>query len=138
MTNRRLAIVLGLAAALLWTGGLAAQEASMLDVGDAEGYLGEWALTLETPRGTQEQNLMLTDVGGKVAAELSGGRGGTMTITDITRSGDDLLLKFERTMRGNSMLVTMTLSLDGETLTVSQEIGDRFSMTGTGERQRQR
>ncbi len=134
MTNRRLAIVLGLAAALLWTPGLAAQEASMLDVGDAEGYLGEWALTLETPRGTQEQNLVLTDVGGKVAAELSGGRGGTVTVTDITRSEDDLVLKFERNMRGNSMPVTMTLSLDGDALKVSQEIGDRFSMTGTGEK----
>ena len=27
------------------------------------------------------------------------------------------------------------LSLDGEARTVSQEIGDRFSMTGTGEKQ---
>ena len=134
MTTGRLAIVLGLAAALLWTTGLAEQEASMLDVGDAEGYLGEWALTLETPRGTQEQNLVLTDVGG-VAAELSGGRGGTVTVTDIARSEDDLVLKFERNMRGNSMPVTMTLSLDGDTLKVSQEIGDRFSMTGTGEKQ---
>ncbi len=45
------------------------------------------------------------------------------------------MLKFERNMRGNAMPVTMTLSLDGEALTVSQEIGDRFSMTGTGEKQ---
>ncbi len=76
---------------------------------------------------------MLTDVGGKVAAELSGGRGGTVTVTDIARSEDDLVLKFDRNMRGNSMPVTMTLSLDGDALKVSQEIGDRFSMTGTGE-----
>ncbi|HAK56032.1 MAG: hypothetical protein QF463_15295 [Vicinamibacterales bacterium] len=130
--TRRWTIALGLTAAI-FAGTTAAQEASTLDVADATGYIGKWALSLETPRGTREQSLTLSDVAGKVSAELSGGRGGAMTITDITKSDRGLVLRFERNMRGNAMDVTMTLSLDGETLNVSQDIGDR-TMSGTGEK----
>ena len=131
--NPRMTLAFGLAAALI-VAGAAAQEASDLAVADAAGYMGEWALTLETPRGTQEQGLALSEFGGKVVAELSGGRGGAVTITDIVKFEDDLVLKFERNMRGNTMDVTLTLSLDGDTLNVSQDIGGRFTMTGTGEK----
>jgi hypothetical protein len=125
-------IALGLTAAIFATS-TAAQEASTLDVADAAGYLGEWTLSLDTPRGAREQTLTLSDVAGKVSAELSGGRGGAMTITDITKSDGGLVLRFERSMRGNTTGVTMTLSLDGETLNVSQDVGDR-TMSGTGEK----
>ena len=125
-------IALGLTAAI-FAPSTAAQEASTLDVADAAGYLGEWTLSLDTPRGAREQTLTLSDVAGKVSAELSGGRGGAMAITDITKSDGGLVLRFERSMRGNTMGVTMTLSLDGETLNVSQDVGDR-TMSGTGEK----
>ena len=90
-----------------------------------------WVLAMDSPRGTLEQNLTLTDVGGKVAAELSGGRGGTVSITDIIKSGDDVVLSFEQQGRGGSATVVLTLSLDGDTLKATQDNG-RFSMTGTG------
>jgi len=82
---------------------------------------------------TAAQEASTLDVAGKVSAELSGGRGGAMAITDITKSDGGLVLRFERSMRGNTMGVTMTLSLDGETLNVSQDVGDR-TMSGTGEK----
>ena len=62
---------------LALSGLVTAQEASMLDVSEATGFMGEWVLEMETPRGKVERNLALTDVGGKVAA-VSGGRGGDL------------------------------------------------------------
>ena len=118
---------------LALSGLVTAQEASMLDVSDAEGFVGEWAISMETPRGNFEQNLALTDVGGKVAAELSGGRGGTFAITDITKSGDDLVLSFERERQGNTFPVTLTLSLDGDMLNATQDVANgAFTVSGTG------
>jgi len=118
---------------LALSGLVVAQEASMLDVSDASGFMGEWVLNMETPRGNRERNLALTDVGGKVAAELSGGRGGAVSVTDISKSGSDLVLSFEFERQGNTIPVTLTLSLDGDTLTATQDVNNgTFTMSGTG------
>lgn len=133
-TQQRSPIFVMLAVTWLALSGLVtAQEASMLDVSDAEGFMGEWVLDMETPRGNVERNLALTDVGGKVAAELSGGRGGTFAITDIIKSGDDLVLSFERERQGNTFPVTLTLGLDDDMLNATQDVNNgTFTMSGTG------
>ena len=130
---RTLVVMLAVAG---WVGIAGAQEASSLDASEATDYIGEWALSMETPRGTREQTLSITDVGGKLAATLSGGRGGALDITDITKSDAGLVLAFERNMRGNSAPVVLTLSLDGDTLNATQDVNNgRFSMSGTGKKQ---
>ena len=133
-TQQRSPIFVLLAVTWLALSGLVtAQEASMLDVSEATGFMGEWVLDMETPRGNAERNLALTDVGGKVAAELSGGRGGTFGVTDISKSGDDLVLSFERERQGNTFPVTLTLSLDGDMLNATQDVNNgTFTMSGTG------
>ena len=81
-------------AAVAWLvpAGAAAQgTASTLETAKAKAFVGEWVLTIEGRRGPQERPLTITDVGGKVAAELGGGRGGPVTITDITMKGSDLV-----------------------------------------------
>ena len=133
-THKRLSIFVMMAVAWLAVSGpVVAQEASMLDVSDASGFLGEWVLNMETPRGNRERNLALTDVGGKVAAELSGGRGGTVSVTDISKSGSDLVLSFEFDRQGNTVPVTLTLGLDGDLLKATQDVNNgMFTMSGTG------
>ena len=133
-SSRARTLVLVCLASLAWTGSLVAQEAPSLNASEAEAFLGTWVLTMETPRGTNEQNLSVTDVYGKVVAELSGGRGGSVTISDISKSEESLVLKFEGSFRGNARPVVLTLSLDGETLKVNQDMG-QFSMSGTGKKQ---
>jgi len=58
--------------------------ATKLDAAQAKMFLGDWTLTVEAGRGPQDRPLSIKDVNGKVAAELGGGRGGPVTITDIT------------------------------------------------------
>lgn len=133
-THKRVPILVVVAAAwLAMSGPLVAQEASMLAVSDAEGFMGEWVLTMETPRGNRERNLALTDVGGKVAAELSGGRGGTRSVTDISKSGSDLVLSFEFERQGNTVPVMLTIGLEGDMLKATQDVNNgMFTMSGTG------
>ena len=55
-THTRSPIFITLAVTWLALSGLVvAQEASMLDVSDASGFMGEWVLNMETPRGNHER-----------------------------------------------------------------------------------
>ena len=123
---------------LLLAGPAAAGQASMLDSSEASAFMGTWVISMESPRGgTRDQTVTIRDDGGKVAARLEGGRGGSMDVTDIAKDGDSLVLTFERSGRGgNTLAVVMTLTLDGEMINATQDIGGgRFSLSGTGKTQ---
>ena len=136
MTRQQLwtaATVLGV---LLLAGPTAAGQASMLDASEASAFMGTWVITMETPRGTNEQNVTIRDEGGKVAARVEGGRGGAIDITDISKDEDSLVLTFERNFQGNAIDIVMTLTLDGDMINATQDIaGGQFTMSGSGKKQ---
>ena len=102
---------------------------------DAKAFLGDWVLTLEGRRGPQERPLTIKDAGGKLSAELGGGRGGPVTITDVTVKGSEATLKWTQDVQGNSVPVVMTLTLKDGTLTVKQDMaGGQFTSAGTGKK----
>jgi hypothetical protein len=102
---------------------------------DAKAFLGDWVLTIEGRRGPQERPLTIKDTGGKLSAELGGGRGGPVTITDVTVNGNEATLKWSQDMQGNSVPVVMTLTLKDGALTVKQDMANgQFSQTGTGKK----
>ena len=102
---------------------------------DAKAFLGEWVLTVEGRRGPQERPLAIKDTGGKLSAELGGGRGGPVTITDVTVKGNEAILKWNQETPQGALDVVMTLTLKDGTLTVKQDFaGGRFSQSGTGKK----
>jgi hypothetical protein len=110
-------------------------KASTLDTAKAKAFVGEWVLTVEGRRGPQERPLSITDVGGKVAAELGGGRGGPVSITDITMPGADLVLKWSQQGPNGDVPVVMTLTLKDGGLVVKQDMaGGQFTSAGTGKK----
>ena len=75
------------------------------------------------------------EVSNEVAAELAGGRGGPVSITDITMAGSDLVLKWVQQGRGGEAPVVMTLTLKDGALAVKQDVaGGQFTMSGTGKK----
>lgn len=102
---------------------------------DAKAFLGDWVLTVEGRRGPQERPLTIKETDGKLSAELGGGRGGPVAITDVTVKGSDAILKWSQDMQGTAVPVVMTLTLKDGTLTVKQDIaGGQFSQSGTGKK----
>ena len=102
---------------------------------DAKAFLGDWVLTVEGRRGPQERPLTIKEEGGKLSAVLGGGRGGDVTITDVTVKGSEATLKWTQDMQGNSIPVVMTLTLKDGTLTVKQDMaGGQFTSSGTGKK----
>ena len=102
---------------------------------DAKAFLGEWVLTVEGRRGPQERPLTIKDTGGKLSAALGGGRGGPVTITDVTVKGNEATLKWNQETPQGAVDVVMTLTLKDGTLTVKQDFaGGQFSQSGTGKK----
>ncbi len=125
-------------AVLVLAGPAAAGQASMLDASEASAFMGTWVIAMENPRGggTRDQTVVIRDEGGKVAARIEGGRGGALDITDIAKDGDSLVLSFERSGRGQAFPIVLTLTLDGEMINASQDIGGgRFTVSGSGKKQ---
>ncbi|MGQ0737175.1 MAG: hypothetical protein ACT4QD_26450 [Acidobacteriota bacterium] len=131
--------VLGILAvtALVWVAPTASarDQASTLDTGKAKAFIGEWVLTIEGRRGPQERPLSIKDMGGKVAAELGGGRGGPITITDISMAGADLVMKWNQQGPQGQIDVVTTLTLKDGMLSVKMDMaGGQFNQTGTGKK----
>ena len=102
---------------------------------DGKAFLGDWVLTIEGRRGPQERPLSIKETAGKMTAELGGGRGGPVTITDITAKGSDLVMKWNQEGPQGAVDVVMTLTLKDGALTVKQDMaGGQFSQTGTGKK----
>jgi len=102
---------------------------------DGKAFLGEWVLTIEGRRGPQERPLSIKETGGKMTAELGGGRGGPVTITDITAKGSDLILKWNQQGPQGEIDIVMTLTLKDGALVVKQDMaGGQFSQSGTGKK----
>ena len=102
---------------------------------DAKAFLGDWVLTIEGRRGPQERPLTIKETDGKLSAVLGGGRGGDVTITDVTVKGSEATMKWSQDMQGNAVPVVMTLTLKDGMLTVKQDMaGGQFSQSGTGKK----
>jgi hypothetical protein len=73
-------------------------------------------------------------MGGHVAATMAGGRGGPIEIADVSKKGNDLVLKFKQQGRGGEQDVVLTLMMQADgTLKVSQALGNNMQ-AGTGKK----
>ena len=102
---------------------------------DAKAFVGEWVLTIEGRRGPQERPLTIKETGGKLTAELGGGRGGPVTISDVTVKGNEATLKYNQTTQQGEIPVVLTLTMTDGALTVKQDMANgQFSQSGTGKK----
>jgi len=102
---------------------------------DAGAFMGSWTLALDTPQGAFEQSLVLKDEAGKVVAEMSSQmQPEVQKVTDVSKKGSDLLLKFAGNFQGNPFDAVITLTPDGtDKCKVTFDInGGQFTMNGTG------
>lgn len=113
----------------------AATAEAQLAPADAGTFMGNWTLTLDSPQGAFEQNVVLKDEAGKVVAEMTSAiQPEAQKVTDITKSGNDLVLKFAGNFQGNPFDAVVTMTPDGSDkckVTFDVNAG-MFTMSGTG------
>ncbi len=134
---RRLAVAAALLGAVVAPRAASAQ--SQLDASEAAAFMGEWNISFQSDFGLIEFPLELTDQGGKVAAKVGlpdfdgSGPGAPVDVTDLSRSGEGLVMNYEFEAQGNLVPVSLTLTPDGEGLAAVFDLGGgAFSLSGTG------
>ena len=109
--------------------------AAQLAPADAGAFMGSWSLMLDSPQGQFEQTLLVKDEGGKVVAEISNQmQPDVQKVTDVSKKGDDLVLKFAGNFQGNPFDAEITMAPDGtDKCKVTFDVnGGQFTMSGTG------
>jgi hypothetical protein len=113
----------------------AVATAQALTATDAGAFMGTWVLTLDSPQGPFEQNLVLKEDGGKVVAEITNQmQPDVQKVTDISKTGADLVMKFAGNFQGNPFDAAITMTPDGtDKAKVTFDVnGGQFTMSGTG------
>lgn len=119
-------------AVVLVSGVISAQALSPADAG---AFMGSWTLSLDSPQGPFEQSMVIKDEGGKVVAEISNQmQPDVQKVTDVSKKGDDLVLKFAGNFQGNPFDAVITMTPDGtDKCKVSFDVNSgMFTMSGTG------
>lgn len=125
--------VLAVALCVLFAPALRAQGPSALPTADAMKFMGAWILTLESPQGPFALTMTLTDVEGKVACELTSDMMPAQKVSDITKAGNDLVLKYQGDFQGQAFAAKITLTPVEDKLGVNFDVMDgQFMMSGVG------
>lgn len=112
----------------------AAAEAQVAPA-DAGKFMGSWTLALDTPQGNFEQEVVFKDDAGKVVAEISNQmQPDVQKVTDISKKGEDLILKFAGNFQGQPFDAMITMTPDGtDKCKVTFDVNSgQFTMAGTG------
>lgn len=112
-------------------------EPGALRSADAKALLGDWTITAQGQQGPTTMALTLKADGDKTVGQISSEVMAPTTITDITKAGDSVFLRYSFDYQGNTVPTVVTLTPSGETLTVSFDFADgAYTMTGTASRKK--
>ena len=110
-----------------------AQAPAPLPTSEAAKFMGAWVITLESPQGPFSMTLTVSDNAGNAAAELTSDIMPAQKVTDISKSGDDLVLKYQGDFQGQAFAAKITLTPADDKLGVNFDVMDgQFMMTGVG------
>jgi hypothetical protein len=130
-------IGMGLAVMMAMLSPLAASAQSDLDTGEAQAFIGDWVVAMDTDFGAFTMDLEIEDQSGKVAARIGApDMGGPMeSISGISKNGDNLVLSWEMDAQGQLVPASMTLTVDGAGLSTLLSIADgQFTAPGAATR----
>ena len=129
----RMALAIGLLVIVLSPAAVSAQ--SDLDTSEAEAFIGDWNLPMDSEFGSFELLLEIHDQDGRVAANIGAPDFGMQSVSDITKSGETLILNYDTDAQGQLISVTVTLERDGENILFQLAAAEgAFSVGGTGTR----
>ncbi len=133
MTSRvRTTIVLAAFAVVTLAGsGIARAQITAEQAGN---FMGEWTLNLDSPQGPFALTLKLAEKEGKVEGELTSDIAPPQTVTDVSKSDADLVLKYIGNFQGQSFDAKITLTPDGEknVKILFDVMSGQFLMNGSG------
>lgn len=98
---------------------------------DAAKFIGDWSITLDTPQGAMAMDVKVKEAEGKLTGEAGSAEMGTSPITDISRAGESLVLKYLLDFQGTPVPIKITLTPSGEKMAFNFDAADgQFMLDG--------
>ena len=88
-------------------------------VEDAKPFLGSWTTTFDSPQGPATFDIEVHLDSGDPGATVSNAIIGQSTVTDVTKAGTSLVLRYVVDVQGTQVPVVISLVRDDETLKAS-------------------
>ena len=99
---------------------------------DAKAFLGGWTIGLDTPQGAMTMNLTVKDDSGKVAAVIQNDMLGESPISDVSKSGESLVLKYLLDVQGMQIPAKITMTPAGDKMNCDFDFADgQFQLPAT-------
>jgi hypothetical protein len=111
-----------------------AQAGGQVAASDAAPFLGEWTLAMKGTTGPAKYELILKIEKDAVVGDITGPAGRTQRVTDISKPGKSLILRYAVEFMGKAVptVVTLTPAAEG-TLTAQIDFAaGTYVLTGTG------
>jgi hypothetical protein len=123
------------AAALALFAPAASSAQSTLDASQAQAFLGNWVVSMDTDFGPFSMDVAISDQAGKVAVQVGAPEIGTQEVTNVAVAGEMLVLAWDADAQGQVVDILLSLTPAGENLTASFEAaGGQFFAEGVATR----
>jgi mono/diheme cytochrome c family protein len=111
-------------------------KASPLTSAQIAPFVGDWLVTISVMANEATFAVSVKADGATPSATIRSDGQPTVTVTDITMSGNSLVLKYMTQAMGNLMSTVLTLTPDGATVRASMAVMDgQYEMSGTAAKQ---
>lgn len=105
-----------------------------LAASEAQAFLGSWSVAINAEGQTFVMDVAIEDEQGSVAAEVASELG-TSRVERVSRSGENLVLRYSFNYQGQAVPVTMTLAPAADGLNANVDFADgMYVTTGKGTR----
>jgi hypothetical protein len=95
---------------------VAAPQPAIATADDAKPFLGRWTTTFDSPQGAVTFDIEVHLDTGDPGATVSNSLIGDAEVSDVTKAGPSLVLRYVAEVQGTQVPVSISLTADGETL----------------------
>jgi hypothetical protein len=131
------AATVGLSAAHHASPQAAQPTATIATVEDAKPFLGSWTTTFDSPQGAVTFDIDINVDSGDPGATVKNALIGESTVTDVTKAGTALILRYEVNVQGTQVSVDISLVPEGENLKANFSfMGGQFAASSLATRKK--
>ena len=106
-------------------------------VADAKPFLGNWTTTFDSPQGPATFDIEINVDSGDPGATVKNALIGESTVTDVTKAGTSLVLRYVVDVQGTQVPVEISLAPDGENLKADFSfLGGQFAASSIATRKK--
>lgn len=106
--------------------------AAQVPAAEARAFIGDWNVAVQGEMPTTIR-VNISEAEGNLAAVVTGMEGNNTTVQNISKSGENLVLRYDTSIQGQQLPIAITLTPDGDGLRANLDLaGGMMIVPGRG------